>query len=82
MVVSFEGFDRIMADPAIQDGKPCVRGLRLTVQRVLDVLATNPSWADLRADYPELEDEDVAQVLAFASASLSDRIVPRHIPAA
>ncbi len=82
MVLGFEGFDRITADPDVQNGKPCVRGMRITVQRVLDVLATNPSWADLRADYLELEVEDVAQVLAFASASLSDRIVPRQIPAA
>jgi uncharacterized protein (DUF433 family) len=82
MKVTFEGFDRITADPAVLDGKPCVRGMRLSVQRVLDVLASNPSWADLRKDYPELEEEDVRQVLGFAAASLGDRVVPLNTPAA
>ena len=76
MKVTFEGFDRITADPAVFEGKPCVRGMRLSVQRILDVLASNPSWADLRKDYPELEEEDVRQVLGFAAASLGDRVVP------
>jgi uncharacterized protein (DUF433 family) len=73
MTVTSEGFDRVTADAALQDGNPCVRGMRLTVQRVLEVLATNPSWADLRADYPEIEDEDIDQVLAFTAAGRGDR---------
>jgi uncharacterized protein (DUF433 family) len=81
MKVTFEGFDRITADPAVLEGKP-VRGMRLSVQRILDVLAGNPSWADLRKDYPELEEEDVRQVLGFAAASLGDRVVPLNTPAA
>jgi uncharacterized protein (DUF433 family) len=82
MMVTFEGFDRITADPAVLEGKPCVRGMRLSVQRVLDVLAHNPSWTDLRRDFPELEEEDIRQVLGFAAASLGDRVVPLKTPAA
>jgi hypothetical protein len=54
MALGFPGFDRITADPAILGGKPCIRGLRLSVQRVLEVLAQNPSWDELRLDDPEL----------------------------
>jgi uncharacterized protein (DUF433 family) len=72
---SFEGFDRITVDPALLGGKPCIRGMRLSVQRVLEILAANPSWADLRQDYPELEEEDLRQALAFAAAMLTDRMV-------
>jgi uncharacterized protein DUF433 len=38
MKTTFEGFDRITADPAVLEGKPCIRGMRLCVQRVLDIL--------------------------------------------
>ena len=82
MKVVFEGFDRITADPAILEGKPCIRSMRLSVQRVLDILSENPSWDDLRQDYPELEEEDIRQALSFAAASLGDRVVPIRIPAA
>jgi len=76
MTYRFPGFERITADPAILGGKPCVRGLRLSVQRVLEILALNPDWDELRAGYPELEPEDVREVLAFAAASLNDRVMP------
>jgi uncharacterized protein (DUF433 family) len=76
MTRRFQGFDRITSDPTVLGGKPCVRGLRLSVQRVLEILAQNPSWDDLREDYPELEEDDVRQVLAFAAAALTDRVIP------
>lgn len=75
--MTFQGFDRITTQPDILGGKPCIRGMRLSVQRVLEVLADNPSWDDLRADYPEIEPEDIQQALAFAAATLGDdKIVP------
>lgn len=75
-MVTFPGLDRITTDPALLDGQPCVRGMRLSVQRVLEVLAEHPSWDELRADYPELSEEDVRQVLGFAAVSMADRFVP------
>lgn len=78
--ITFPGFDRITSDPEVLDGRPCVRGLRLTVQRVLAILARQPSGEDLRADFPELEPEDVHQVLAFAASRLDERVLP--VPAA
>ena len=62
--------DRITVDPKIQGGAPSIRGMRLTVARVLQVLAENPSWDDLRADYPELEAEDIRQVLDYAARAV------------
>jgi uncharacterized protein (DUF433 family) len=68
-------FDRITSDPAVLSGQPCIRGLRLTVRRVLEVLATYPDRDELRAEYPELEDEDIRQALEYAAANLDDRVV-------
>jgi uncharacterized protein (DUF433 family) len=62
--------DRITTDPAVQGCAPTVRGMRLSVARVLQILAENPSWDDLRADYPELEPEDIRQVLDYAARAV------------
>jgi len=67
--------DRITRNPHVMNGQPCVRGMRLTVRRVLEAMATYPERQQLMAEYPELEDEDIRQVLAFAAASLDDKIV-------
>ena len=69
-------FDRITSDPAIMNGQPCIRGMRLTVRRVLEALALYPNWDDLRAEYPELELEDIRQALAFAASTLADEVMP------
>lgn len=69
-------FDRITSDPARMNGEPCIRNLRLTVRRVLEALATYPDRAELKREYPELEDEDIRQALAFAAAYLDDKILP------
>jgi uncharacterized protein (DUF433 family) len=71
-------FDRITSNPALLNGQPCIRGMRLTVRRVLEALATYPNREELRAEYPELEEEDIRQALAYAAANLDDRIVELH----
>ena len=68
-------FDRITSDPAKMNGQPCIRGMRLTVRRVLEALATYPDREELRAEYPELEDEDIRQALEYAAANLDDKVV-------
>ena len=45
-------FDRIASDPAIMNGQPCIRGMRLTVRRVLEALATYPDRQEFFAEYP------------------------------
>ena len=67
--------DRITSDPERMNGEPCIRDLRLTVRRVLEALALYPDRQELRREYPELEDEDVRQALAFAAASLDSKFV-------
>jgi uncharacterized protein (DUF433 family) len=66
------GFDRITIDPDQMGGQPCVRSMRLTVRRVLQAIATYPDRRELFREYPELEEEDVKQVLEFAAANLCD----------
>jgi uncharacterized protein (DUF433 family) len=67
--------DRITTHPNRVNGQPCIRDLRLTVRRVLELLATYPDRQELFQEFPELEDEDIQQALIFASSYLDDRIV-------
>jgi uncharacterized protein (DUF433 family) len=67
--------DRITIDPAVMNGQPCVRGQRLTVRRVVEAVALYPDRTQLRAEYPELDEEDIRQALAFAAANLDDRVL-------
>ncbi len=69
-------FDRITIDAARMNGEPCIRGLRMTVRRVLEALAVYPDRNELQREYPELEDEDIRQALAFAAAYLDDKVLP------
>ncbi len=68
-------FDRITVNPARMNGQPCVRGLRLTVRRVVEAVATYPDRSELRREYPELDDEDIRQALLYAATYLDDRVV-------
>ena len=68
--------DRIVSDPALMNGQPCLRGLRLSVRRVLEIAASYPDSAERALEYPELEDEDIRQALHFAAQYLPDEIVP------
>ena len=68
-------FDRITIEPAKLNGQPCIRGFRLTVRRVLEALSTYASRDELRADYPELDDEDIRQAIAYAAAMMGEEIV-------
>ena len=70
-----ETLDRITRDPNMMNGQPCIRGMRLTVRRVLEALATYPDRTELFREYPELDEEDLRQALAYAAASLDDRIL-------
>jgi uncharacterized protein (DUF433 family) len=59
----------ITLEPGKRGGKPCIRGLRITVQDVLEWLASGMEVADIIADYPELTKEDVLACLAYAADS-------------
>lgn len=57
------------------NGQPCIRDLRLTVRRVIELLALYPDREELYKEYPELEDEDIRQALLYAAMSLDDYIL-------
>ncbi len=69
-------FDRITCDPARLNGQPCIRNLRLTVRRVVEAVALYADREELRREYPELQDEDIRQALAYAAAMLDDKSLP------
>ena len=68
-------FNRITSAAALLGGQPTVRGLRLTVRRVLEALALYPDRDELLREYPELEPEDIRQVLAYAATTVDDKVV-------
>ena len=59
--------DRITIEPGKRNGKPCIRGLRLTVSDVLDYLAGGMTEAEILSDFPELEAADFRAIYAFAA---------------
>lgn len=67
--------DRITSNSNRMNGQPCIRNLRLTVRRVIELLATYPDREELHREFPELEDEDIQQALIFVSSYLDDRII-------
>ena len=67
--------NRITSNPVRMTGQPCVRDLRLTVRRVVELVALYPDRVELLREFPELEEEDLRQALAYAAASLDDRVV-------
>ena len=72
-------FDRITVNPEIMNGQPCIRGMRLTVRRVVEAVALYPNRDELTAEYPELEDEDIRQALEFAAHNLDDQVIPLEV---
>ncbi len=69
-------FDRITQDPKVCGGRPCLRGMRIRVKDVLDMLAAGASREEILADYPYLEDGDISAALEYA-AQQADHVVLR-----
>ena len=59
--------ERITLEPGKRGGKPCIRELRITVYDVLEYLASGMTEAEILADFPDLEREDIRAALAFAA---------------
>jgi uncharacterized protein (DUF433 family) len=69
-----EIFPRITVDPDICFGKPCIRGTRMRVSDVLDLLAAGATRAEILADYPYLEDADITAALTYAARTANNKI--------
>ena len=67
--------DRITSDPQRMNGQPCIRDLRLTVRRVIELLATYSDRKELKREFPQLEEEDIQQALMFAASYLDDKVI-------
>lgn len=64
--------ERITVDPAVMTGKPCIRGLRVTVANVLRQLANHRTREQILAAYPYLEPEDIDACLSYAALRVDD----------
>lgn len=67
--------DRIIIDLTVCLGQPTIRGIRITVEFVLKLLASQLSVPAILQSYPELEEEDIRQALNYAAWVVSDRVV-------
>jgi uncharacterized protein (DUF433 family) len=67
--------DRITSDPEICGGRPCIRGMRVRVKDILDLLAAGASRTDILADFPYLEDDDIAAALEYAAQHVDHRVI-------
>ena len=68
--------DRITFNPQVMGGKPCVRGLRVTVGTLVGLVAAGRSTPEILALYPYLEDEDIRQALSYAAWRAEEIEVP------
>jgi len=66
--------DRITVDPAVCQGQPTIRGMRITVGVVLKMLAGGATVGEVLEAYPELEEEDVRQAMRYAAWKVSDQV--------
>jgi uncharacterized protein (DUF433 family) len=68
-------FQRITINPEMMGGKPCIRGMRVTVGMVVEAIAAGRTFPELLADFPYLEEQDIREALAFAARLAQGRDV-------
>jgi uncharacterized protein (DUF433 family) len=67
-------FDRITSDPAILGGKPIIRGTRISVEMVLEWVASGATRDDIVRSYPHLTEADIEQALNYAAAAMKNEV--------
>ncbi|MFT4229018.1 MAG: DUF433 domain-containing protein [Microbacterium sp.] len=67
--------ERITIDPEVCGGRPTIRGMRIRVQDVLELLAAGVSELDILADYPDLEAEDIRASIAYAAREVAHPVL-------
>jgi uncharacterized protein (DUF433 family) len=70
------GFDRITFDPNVMGGRACIRGLRVTVSLILNLVANRMTAEEIVAAYPYLETEDVQEALRYAAWLAQETLLP------
>ena len=76
------GFDRITFDPDVMGGRACIRGMRLTVSLVLNLVANGMGEREIIADYPYLEAQDIRQALGYAAWLAEESVYTMEMVAA
>ncbi len=69
-------FDRITFDPQIMGGRACIRGMRVPVSVIVAQIAHGATTAEVLADYPDLEPEDIRQALQYAAWLAQEQVHP------
>lgn len=72
--------ERVTLDPAVMGGKPCIRGMRVTVGMIIGLLASKRSREEILRAYPYLEDEDIDAALKYAAWRLEEQEVAVTMP--
>ena len=72
--------DRITADPEVCGGRPCIRGLRVRVKDILEMLAGGSTRAEILDDFPYLQDEDITAALEFAARATDHPVLSSTDP--
>jgi uncharacterized protein (DUF433 family) len=68
-------FQRITINPDVCGGKPCIRGLRFPVSRLLGLLAAGETSESILASYPYLESEDIQEAMSYAALLADEQVV-------
>jgi len=71
--------DRISIDPAVCGGRPCIKGTRIWVSLILDMLAGGMPESDLLAEYPQLTHADVLAAIAYGAEASRERVIPVQV---
>ncbi len=68
--------DRITYDPNIMGGRACIRGMRITVSQIVNLVANGMTISEVILDYPYLEEEDICQALRYAAQLTEEEVHP------
>lgn len=69
-------FDRVTFDPEIMGGRACIRGMRITVSLVVNLVANGMTTEEIIEEYPDLEPEDIRQALQYAAFLAREQVLP------
>jgi len=72
--MKISGLDRITFDPRVMGGKACIRGMRITVSLILNLIANGMTQEEILKSYPYLEPEDIQQALKYAAWLAEERV--------
>lgn len=68
--------ERISINPAVCGGKPCIKGTRIWVSLILDLLASGITEREVRAEYPQLTYDDILAAIAYGAEASRERVIP------